>query len=202
MKLVHNDLQKYSINTNRGSEYSYCILETQIFLLISIRRICLRYYVDENLFDDTETETCHFDDIFIIWQTRSCQSDTSDSYEWCKNVITKMINEWTFSRNITDSTTKDVIFIYENVFEVIICKICWYWFRARTLYYYSGLTMSHSFQPMTAKLSLKVALPLAKTLATVSCRSSNTMPWGIEFTRKRYNVSFVSLIRALGPVSI
>ena len=43
-----------------------------------------------------------------------------------------------------------------------------------TLYYYSDLTLSQSFQPMATQLSLKSALPLAKSLTTASCRSSNT----------------------------
>ena len=45
------------------------------------------------------------------------------------------------------------------------------------LFYYSDLTLSESFQPMAAQLSNKAALPLAKILATASCRSSKTGPW-------------------------
>ena len=45
------------------------------------------------------------------------------------------------------------------------------------LFYYSNLTLSQEFQPMTAQLSKKAALPLAKILETASCRSSNTGPW-------------------------
>ena len=43
--------------------------------------------------------------------------------------------------------------------------------------YYSDLTLSQEFQPMAAQLSTKAALPLAKILATVTCRSSKTGPW-------------------------
>ena len=48
-----------------------------------------------------------------------------------------------------------------------------YW----ALSYYSDLTLSQEFQPMAAQLSMKAALPLAKILATASCRSSKTGPW-------------------------
>ena len=37
-----------------------------------------------------------------------------------------------------------------------------------------GLTLSKSFQPLSAQLSMKAALQLAKTLATASYRISNT----------------------------
>ena len=47
---------------------------------------------------------------------------------------------------------------------------------SRVLSYYSDLTLSQEFQPMAAQLSMKAALPLAKTLATASCRSSKTGP--------------------------
>ena len=43
--------------------------------------------------------------------------------------------------------------------------------------YYSELMLSQEFQTMTAQLSMKAALPLAKILATVSCRSRKTGPW-------------------------
>ena len=43
-----------------------------------------------------------------------------------------------------------------------------------TLSYFSDLTLSQEFQPMAAQLSMKAALPLAKILATASCRSSKT----------------------------
>ena len=42
--------------------------------------------------------------------------------------------------------------------------------------YYSDPTLSQEFQPMAAQLSMKAALPLAKILATASCRSSKTGP--------------------------
>ena len=42
--------------------------------------------------------------------------------------------------------------------------------------YYSDLTLSQEFQPKAAQLSMKAALPLAKILTTVPCRSSNTGP--------------------------
>ena len=45
------------------------------------------------------------------------------------------------------------------------------------LSYYSDLTSSQEFQPMAAQLSMKAALPFAKILASVSCRSSKTGPW-------------------------
>ena len=57
------------------------------------------------------------------------------------------------------------------------------WFNVETLSYqycalsfYSDLTLSQGFQPMAAQLSMKAALPLAKILATESCRSSKTRP--------------------------
>ena len=46
----------------------------------------------------------------------------------------------------------------------------------RALSYCSDLTLSQSFQPMAAQLSKKAALPLAKILATASCRSNKTGP--------------------------
>ena len=46
----------------------------------------------------------------------------------------------------------------------------------RALSYYSDLTLSQELQPMAAQLSKKAALPLAKILATASCRSSKTGP--------------------------
>ena len=52
--------------------------------------------------------------------------------------------------------------------------ILWLWFRA--LSYYSDLTLSQSFQPMGAQLSKKAALPLAKIIATASCRSGKPRP--------------------------
>ena len=52
--------------------------------------------------------------------------------------------------------------------------------RIRILYYYCGLTLSQEFQPMTAQLSMKGALPLAKILARASYRSSNTGPSDIS----------------------
>ena len=48
--------------------------------------------------------------------------------------------------------------------------------QARALSYYSDLTLSQEFQPMAAQVSTKAVLPLAKILATASCRSSNTGP--------------------------
>ena len=45
------------------------------------------------------------------------------------------------------------------------------------LSYYSDLMLSQAFQPMAVQISKKVALPLAKILATASCRSSKTGPW-------------------------
>ena len=48
--------------------------------------------------------------------------------------------------------------------------------QGRALSYYSDLTLSQEFQPMAAQLSMKAALPLAKILATASCRSSKTGP--------------------------
>ena len=47
---------------------------------------------------------------------------------------------------------------------------------SRALSYFSDLTLSQEFQPMAAQLSMKAALPLAKILATASCRSSKTGP--------------------------
>ena len=49
--------------------------------------------------------------------------------------------------------------------------------QACALSYYSNLTLSQTFQPMGAQLSKKAALPLAKILATTSCRSTKTGPW-------------------------
>ena len=49
------------------------------------------------------------------------------------------------------------------------------------LSYYSDLTLSQEFQPMAAQLSMKAALPLAKILATASCRSSKTGPWALYY---------------------
>ena len=46
-----------------------------------------------------------------------------------------------------------------------------------TLYYYCDLAHPQEFQPMPAQLSMKAALPLAKILATASCRSSNIGHW-------------------------
>ena len=46
----------------------------------------------------------------------------------------------------------------------------------QALYYYSDLTLSHSFQPMGAQNSMTAVLPPAKSLAIASCRSSNTGP--------------------------
>ena len=48
----------------------------------------------------------------------------------------------------------------------------WTW----ALSYYSDLTLLQEFQPTAAQLSMKAALPLAKILATASCRSSKTGP--------------------------
>ena len=44
----------------------------------------------------------------------------------------------------------------------------------KALYYCSDLTLSQEFQPMSAQLSMKTALPLARNFATASCRSSKT----------------------------
>ena len=49
-------------------------------------------------------------------------------------------------------------------------------FSTRALSYYSGLTLSQEFQPMAAQLSVEAALPLAKILATASCRNGKTGP--------------------------
>ena len=46
-------------------------------------------------------------------------------------------------------------------------------FRYWALYYYSDPTLSQEFQPRAAQLSMKVASPLAKILATASCCGSN-----------------------------
>ena len=43
--------------------------------------------------------------------------------------------------------------------------------------YYSNLMLSQEFQLMAAQLSMKAAVPLAKTLATASRRSRKTGPW-------------------------
>ena len=48
---------------------------------------------------------------------------------------------------------------------------------ARALSYYNDLALSQELHPMAAQLSMKAALPLAKILATASCRSSKTGPW-------------------------
>ena len=50
------------------------------------------------------------------------------------------------------------------------------WCVARALSYNNDLTLSQSFQPMVAQLSKKAALPLAKIIATTSCRNSKTGP--------------------------
>ena len=39
-----------------------------------------------------------------------------------------------------------------------------------------NLTLSHALQPMAVQLSKKSVLPLAKILATASCRSRKTGP--------------------------
>ena len=56
--------------------------------------------------------------------------------------------------------------------------------RTWALNYYGDMTLSQTFQPMATQLSMKAVLPLAKGLATASCRSSNTGSWpsrrGIE----------------------
>ena len=61
---------------------------------------------------------------------------------------------------------------------VLVALIYWWlyslWLRA--LSYNSDATLSQTFQPMTAQLSMKAELPLAKILATASCRSSKTGP--------------------------
>ena len=53
--------------------------------------------------------------------------------------------------------------------------------QARALSYYSDLALSQAFQPMATQLSKKAALPLAKILATASCRSNTTGPCVIHF---------------------
>ena len=52
------------------------------------------------------------------------------------------------------------------------------------LYYYIILTLSQSFKPMAAPISMKPALPLAKIIATVACRNCN-----IELSESRNNGS-------------
>ena len=42
--------------------------------------------------------------------------------------------------------------------------------------YYSDLTPLQCFQPMAVQLSKKAVLPLAKILATASCRNNKTGP--------------------------
>ena len=61
----------------------------------------------------------------------------------------------------------------EKVDEIYyICKSCVIWkYNSRAQPYYSDPTLSQEIQPMAAQLSMKAALPLAKILATVSCRS-------------------------------
>ena len=50
----------------------------------------------------------------------------------------------------------------------------WHWALSK---YYSDLMLSQAFQSMAVQLSKKAALPLAKIIATASCRSSKTGPW-------------------------
>ena len=57
------------------------------------------------------------------------------------------------------NTAMTIIFSGQNVLHT---------FYARVLSDYSDLTLSQEFQPMTAQLSMKAALPLAKILATAS----------------------------------
>ena len=66
------------------------------------------------------------------------------------------------------------VFIYPYSSELLH----WHW----ALYCHNALAQLHSFQPMAAQLSLKTALPLAKSLATVSCPSNNTGPWLTPYT--------------------
>ena len=48
--------------------------------------------------------------------------------------------------------------------------------KTTSLYWIRVLTLLRAFQPMAAQLSKKAVLPLAKILATASCRSSKTGP--------------------------
>ena len=77
--------------------------------------------------------------------------------------------------------------------------------QACSLYYYSDLTLSQSFQPMTAQLSMEAVLPLAKSLATVFYRSDNRGPWShiacdILATVIMMTSSNGNIFRATGPL--
>ena len=71
----------------------------------------------------------------------------------------------------------------------------------RALSYYSDLTLSQEFQPMAAQLSMKAALPLAKILATASCRSSKTGPRAVMGHTKTAFGRFTPLINCNKPKS-
>ena len=59
---------------------------------------------------------------------------------------------------------------------IIVLQLCRKKNENRALYYCSDLMLSLFFQPMAAQLSMKAVLPLAKDIATDSCRSINTGP--------------------------
>ena len=61
----------------------------------------------------------------------------------------------------------------------------------RVLSYYSDLPLLQAFQPMSAQLSKKAVLLLAKILATASCRSIKTGPrvsTAMVFTQLSWNI--------------
>ena len=76
----------------------------------------------------------------------------------------------------------------------------------RALSYNSDLMLSQSFQPMVAQLSKKAALPLAKILATTSCRSSKTglrgqrvAWWSILMSTANVLTNFYAVASSLRP---
>ena len=106
-----------------------------------------------------------------------------------------------------------LISIQENAFKNVICKLSIlsrpHWVKwtggclsmelhcehSWALYYYNDLT-SQSFQPMAAQLSMKAALPLAKSLVTASYRHSNTGPCIPPFqTHSQEELDAWSLVR-------
>ena len=70
------------------------------------------------------------------------------------------------------ATKKDVIDISYNA-----CLVCGpKSLSLQTVYHYSDMTLSQSFQIMAAQLSTTAVPKLAESLATASCRSCNARP--------------------------
>ena len=139
----------------------------------------------DSLQDPTITMRCTKLNIWVIYASRQCHRTSHGVITRFQRIFENFLNSIKsiiLLSTAVNSSCSNPYFtprapLYDDFRDCAVQSVLsrlYDW--TRWLCHYNDLTLSQSFQPMAAQLSIKFALPLTKILATASCRSSNKGP--------------------------